>query len=556
MSKSECASRFTISIVDVSDGNSLNNSPITGQSLGGLLAVFKSAIQLNYGSDWALRLLLPFASEFNSNLLDSLAASAIEVDLIGFEADLIEKVSLPLGKQVIYPNHLGSGLLNKQTMRLSVHGLAQHFSDLMVFVGPSTETSSADLDSLNKSLATGKLILVIDTSGLIWLFSPEAISANDRAMLERFPKSWEELSRFAQVLETHEAVNQSLQICIGKTERSLDSFDVSGSTVAKWVGRLDGFLMSLYGGLGWSEIKKSLLKNPFKDYFGVSAHDLPSQHKDRHPIKEPDRLGKIFSTFDIAANYYSGCYRDTNWLLYSLSAFAVFTAVAGGISLGGENRSWLWALAECASIFGIVSLVWLARVKRFHQNWLTNRFCAEVIRYARVGLPFLLVPYGLKQIINFSSNRDDAIPELARVHRLLIDTGLPHPAKGKVYAPLNHFDELVQYATHILGDQMAFHKKTAHRNHHLAHRMHQISYYCFFLTVLAIAGHFVVHTDMWLIFTAALPALAGAIHGLVTQNEYERVAQISAMAYEKLLATQLIIQDSRTWDGLDPGGLS
>ena len=210
-------------------------------------------------------------------------------------------------------------------------------------------------------------------------------------------------------------------------------------------------------------------------------------HKDRHPIKEPGELGKSFSDFDIAANYYSGCYRDTNWLLYSLSAFAVFAAVAGGISLGGEAHSWLWSLAECVSILGMVSLVWLAKTRRFHQNWLTNRFCAEVIRYARVGLPFLLVPYGLKQVINLSSSRDSAIPEMVRVHRLLIDSGLPHPSKEKTYVPLNHFDELVEYAIYILSDQMNFHKKTSHRNHHMAHRMHQISYYCFFLTVCAIS---------------------------------------------------------------------
>jgi hypothetical protein len=132
-----------------------------------------------------------------------------------------------------------------------------------------------------------------------------------------------------------------------------------------------------------------------------------------------------------------------------------------------------------------------------------------------------------------------------------MDAGLPATLTRGPYNPAAHFDDLVNYSRLILSDQIQFHKKTFHRNEKIAHSLHKISFYCFALTVLGIAGHFIIHSDIWLIFTAALPALAGAIHGLVTQNEYERVSQISSVAFSRLSTTLETIQNTVAWNNLD-----
>jgi hypothetical protein len=314
---------------------------------------------------------------------------------------------------------------------------------------------------------------------------------------------------------------------------------------------LDALLTAIFSSFKWIDIKKGIRKNPFNEYYGVSVEDLPKHYRTQHPIAEPNSLRSAFANFDKTANFYSGLYRDINWIVYSLSAFSVFSAIAGAITLAGSSL--IWTITEVVAISLVIFSVLFAKKYEVHEQWLSNRFRAESIRYSRVCLPFLLAPSTMKYVsLNTNDHESvDSLDDLKLVIRLMIDSGITRSKNNDFYTPSDHFDQLRNYALYILEGQINFHKRTAHRNLHIAHNLDNMSLVFFALTGIAIIGHFVVHSDYWLLLTTALPALAGAIHGLATQNEFERIGQISIVTHEQLFAAQSALENDYRWSDLD-----
>jgi hypothetical protein len=118
----------------------------------------------------------------------------------------------------------------------------------------------------------------------------------------------------------------------------------------------------------------------------------------------------------------------------------------------------------------------------------------------------------------------------------LTTTGLPRAADSPVYvaATQEHVRRLIDYVQAVVQDQLKYHKKNAKQMHSVHENLHQLALWLFVLVVASILGHFIYHTDGWLIGTAFLPALAGAMHGVVTKREMARVACQSAQAATRL----------------------
>jgi hypothetical protein len=93
---------------------------------------------------------------------------------------------------------------------------------------------------------------------------------------------------------------------------------------------------------------------------------------------------------------------------------------------------------------------------------------------------------------------------------------------------------LRDYVLAVVRDQVAYHHRVHHEQHKVDHILHQLSLILFTLTVAAIGGHFLLHADWLLIFTAFFPALAAGIHGLTTTLEISRLADQSKTTAEHL----------------------
>lgn len=561
--------KLTICILEIHEGNT-KESPLANEKLKELMEEFLNHLKRDDLKNWGLALLMPCPNNVRTPATQTLDNLKISYDTIELSHKHNHSDHNHAIKRIIFPAGNGENKQLEEKLEQSAYDYAISYSDIVLILDTSEYKSNVAnrIKALIKNaLCLGKPILEVNSKGSISLLTAQMIPNLELALIknglihkELIVQYGIEVSAVDITTDIFSGIKNSLEKLSG-IDRTLER-----KWFIKFSGRIDATISTLFGGFKWTEIVKALKKNPLNVYYGVGVADLPQEQRGSHPIREMDHLKTAFSKYDIAANYFSGIYRDGNWILYFFSAFAVFSAVSGAISLGGSINIWLWALAECLCIAGIIFLVLTSKKHKYHRRWLFNRFYAETIRYARVGLPFLVVPYCLKNfhygLDNFLTRRKDNSSEddltsvngnlnLHQVTRLIMDAGLPASLTRGPYNPAAHFGDLVNYSKLILSDQIQFHKKTFHRNEKIAHSLHKISFYCFALTVLGIAGHFIIHSDIWLIFTAALPALAGAIHGLVTQNEYERVSQISSVAFSRLSTTLETIQNTVAWKNLD-----
>ncbi|MFA6699869.1 MAG: hypothetical protein WCS28_06820 [Thiomicrospira sp.] len=250
-------------------------------------------------------------------------------------------------------------------------------------------------------------------------------------------------------------------------------------------------------------------------------------------------LDNAFVEYDVNAAHFADRHRDSVFLLYFLSALAVFSAVSGAIYLGVDKGSHAWGWVEVAAISAIGAILLLATRTKWHQRWVRYRFIAEQIRYAKVGLILLQAPKLMSKGFGFAqteinkapSNKTDAV---AIAKRVFIAQGLPVKDRGTVFVSSAVLSEKANLLLGLIKGQIAYHHSNAAKLHTLHHRMHRISFVLFVLTVIAVIAHFFVHASWLLIFTAALPAFAAGLHGILTKLELAKVHNQSHLLYEKL----------------------
>ncbi|MEI6269708.1 MAG: hypothetical protein WCP01_12580 [Methylococcaceae bacterium] len=312
----------------------------------------------------------------------------------------------------------------------------------------------------------------------------------------------------------------------------------------RFAGRIDkslGALIHLKG------MFAALFSKTSSSWYGVNVPDHLVDSGCH--IEEPTQLWERFTWSDQLANVAAGFHRDVTWCLYLLSSFAVFAAVAGVIQLG-TFPDWFWPVTELIAIGVLLISYSMASRLNLHGKWLFHRFIAEQIRYTRLGLPLLTFQAPLLAPLRntvVDKNKDVQIKLMSAetwlFKRTVVASGLPHLAHDPVYQPDKICHELRDYVVGVIKDQCSYHQKTHKTLHAIEHRLHWLTKLAFIMTGLAVIGHFVIHAQWLLIFTAAMPALAAAIHGIVTMNEMGRVSQMSNHTHHQL--THLLKSISR-----------
>jgi hypothetical protein len=301
---------------------------------------------------------------------------------------------------------------------------------------------------------------------------------------------------------------------------------ISAPTVRKGdrsrAGKLHDFMLALLNA-DTKKMMRSFRANEANAFWGPEkAEGAP------HPIQIPAFLEAKFESADMTATFAAGWHRDATWWIYGSAALSVFSAVAGAIQLWPRQHEFLWPAVELLSIALIVALFLKAKDRKWHEQWIGQRFIAEQVRYARMCLPALTAPnlfYAPAWRATGTALELES-PELWFIQRTLHGQGLPRSSAGGPFVACRA-DVMAQvkpYLTSVLEDQSSYHKRTAKKLHIANRRLHHFSIGLFVVTALAVPTHFLLHAKWLLMFTAFFPALAAAVHGLSTKLEIARLA--------------------------------
>jgi hypothetical protein len=272
------------------------------------------------------------------------------------------------------------------------------------------------------------------------------------------------------------------------------------------------------------------------------------------------RLRSHFAWADRLADFYADKYRSSFFLAYPLAAMAVVLALLP-ITIEPVWRSpaldITCIIAELVTVAAILGLVFVGKLRRWHERWMEYRVLAEVIRQLRVliplggGRPLIRVPGHLEDY-----GEPSRTWMFAFMRALGRSTGLPSARVDAAYVA-----RCLEHLRNIVADQHRFHEINEHRLERIAHTLHRTAFLFLALTIIAILLHLVPFLHLpdlhslhepaishWFTLAAAsLPAFGSALAGINNQGEFSRVAKRSrAMAHRmKHLENEIAILEAR-----------
>jgi hypothetical protein len=308
----------------------------------------------------------------------------------------------------------------------------------------------------------------------------------------------------------------------------------------------------------------------------------PRYESSEAPLTGP--LGSRFAWSDARANIAGHRHGSGTWLLYTLSSAAVFASVAGmmefdlGLSFwfGRTAGVWSkrWPYAELALIGVILYSFLRAGLHHWHRLWLGHRFVAEQIRYLKLLEPFLAVPAPFTEPLFAYKQRHYYLrsAELWLLQRSLSAGGLP-PRYKAYHLASQSVPECGKRLEEDVEKQFGFHSK----KHEHAHTLHKrMEHFALILFVIALACTFThILADHWAetlpagasriqalmaeivhwlpLYSASLPALGAALHGVMTKLEFGRISEQSGKVRDNLDTKLRVVRfamtrpDARGW---------
>ncbi|PWC86139.1 hypothetical protein [Azospirillum sp. TSO5] len=275
------------------------------------------------------------------------------------------------------------------------------------------------------------------------------------------------------------------------------------------------------------------------------------------PPAEPPLLFSTLNshlTFaDEEANTAGNFHRGATWVLYGASALAVFAAVAGTVEFGGHYAAEVWPYVELIVLGAIVAITRTAQRQYWHERWIGYRYIAEQLRYVASCLPLLGIP---RPFLTPCWTVEHGRLKLAKaeewvLQRALATEGLPVviPAREAGTPDLKCL-RAVAFVEQQLVEQRTYHVKNHHKLHTVHNRLHIVSRTLFGFAVGAVTIHLLVGEIPVLLFcTAFFPALAAAVHGLMTKLEIARVSAQSEVIAQRIATLAETVKDGASGGG-------
>jgi hypothetical protein len=250
---------------------------------------------------------------------------------------------------------------------------------------------------------------------------------------------------------------------------------------------------------------------------------------------KPNNLS-MFTFVNLAASDASGRHRNSIWLSFLLSASAVIVAVIGALPSeqvhdaheAAHHAAVHWTTyVELGLISWILWLVFREKSKGWHGWWLPLRAMSEMLKYHTN----LKVNNGKSLAIGALSTQALRMPSSTWEDWVFKQMYKAQPLADQSCLTTKGLRVKIKA---IIENQLEYHKNKHEKEHKLHHHLHMFSIILFIATLVAVVAHFFVHWPWLLIATAGFPAVAAAIHGILTMSESERIAEQSSEMAEQL----------------------
>ena len=289
------------------------------------------------------------------------------------------------------------------------------------------------------------------------------------------------------------------------------------------IGTVYRGFFALLGKTGWQRF--NWLGNPYRldtDYQWQTLSDAGSSFHFPKPLQEH------FIRADSLASHYADKYRGTFVSCFILGGLAVLCALLGGsfegFPPGFKSISPVFAALELLSILSVSWLVFWGKHQDYHRRWLDYRLLAERLRQVAFLMPINIVPSWSLPV--YETHQDNSYAWIDRLTRAVIRT----EGIGNGIIDAGHLEQYRNYLRRIVVDQSSYHHNNAKRNKRIVHVLHRTNVLLLALIIAACTAHIfhLIHADTTITITATLlPAFGATIAGILSQGEFERIAQRS-----------------------------
>jgi hypothetical protein len=241
------------------------------------------------------------------------------------------------------------------------------------------------------------------------------------------------------------------------------------------------------------------------------------------------------SQFATAARALGAEYKGGYWMMYLLAPLAVMSSAATW-SLTRHSR--LLSGIELLLVSSMLVLFIVVRRGRWQDRWIQSRRTAEHLRYLPLVAPFIVDSQAnwYEQLAERHGMRLTVDQETSRVCAWLGAS----EAVSRLRSENEQFDAgYHKYLNDVLTQQIHYHQRKAALEYMLTRRISLVSTSFFIVTIICTVLLFLesmlasAGLDRWLpsqylrFFATSLPAIGGALRGLLAQGESHRVAALS-----------------------------
>ena len=446
---------------------------------------------------------------------------------------------------------LSANSSNKEYQKIR-NQIALGFSNSLLIVWNGSDQEEDVIDLLLNAALAMKCVLWVDQSGEVRSLDRSKLTPSVLHLLDCPNPSLERLKQcFSSALTRHQ-LSEKLSQSDALMAEALASKPQLNSASDLNAGKIHKVMMALIQA-NFRKLYAALKAAPLSAYRG------PAWEGSQELVQSTPHLDQPFDNADIAASIAAGKHRSSAWISSMASTGAVFAAVAGAIHLWVNPHAAFWAVLELVLVALIVTLLWRSQKKQWHAAWISSRFLAEQLRYARMGLPLMVVGKTLSEpafaVFPNSKGAHELClvsEDLCKIQHALANSGLPATPNGQPYvaASSQMLVQIQKYVLSVVKDQIKYHQRVHHEHHSVEHILHRFSLVLFCLTAMAIGAHFWLHAEWLLIFTAFFPALAAGIHGLSTSLEIARLSEQSEATADQLedlhLAMESVLEGEAT----------
>lgn len=241
---------------------------------------------------------------------------------------------------------------------------------------------------------------------------------------------------------------------------------------------------------------------------------------------------------DSLASYYADHYRGTFILSFFLGDWAVLFAVLGAPLAGLPAFFELFSILELLTISIIIASIIYGSIRQTHQCWLDFRLLAERLRQQAFMLP--IGATSRWTLPGYEGHDDHSHAWIDGFMRAVSRAeGIPHACFDAQYRR-----NYSRYLTDVLKNQVDYHHRNAGHNENIVEVLETGSRLFLLLVIVACVAHILDHwlwhsrtLALWsTVFATALPAFGAAFAGILSQDEFERIAHRSEGMAKKLQA--------------------